>query len=385
MYFDGTGDYLTFTQQSFATDFTAECWFYRTANTGNTRHNLFSTYSTSGYSGTTNCQLAVQTDGSILVALNGAVVSGFSAVGGNCVPIGAWSHVVYVRSGTNFSVFVNGTRIANGTTSDTLYVSCIGAYIYSGVPDSTYVNGYVSSARLTNTAVYSPSATTITVPTAPLTAITNTSLLLSGTNAGIYDNAIKNDLETVGDAQVSTSVTKFGTGSMKFDGTGDCLTSSNSLLNFGSANFTIEFWINPSAAGSYSGIITERPNTGSYPPIVISINSNKITFSGSTSGSWNINGSFTTGTINVPNGTWAHVAVVRNGTTITSYINGVADLVVTGVTASLISPAYPLVVGAGGADAGQPYNGYLDDVRITTGIARYTATFTPPTSAFPNQ
>jgi hypothetical protein len=55
------------------------------------------------------------------------------------------------------------------------------------------------------------------------TAITNTSLLLLAPNAGIFDNTGKNNLETVGNAQIDTSVKKYGTGSMEFDGTGDYL------------------------------------------------------------------------------------------------------------------------------------------------------------------
>jgi hypothetical protein len=74
-----------------------------------------------------------------------------------------------------------------------------------------------------------------TPPTAPLTAVTNTQLLCNFTNAGILDNAMMNDLETVGNAQISTSVKKYGTGSMYFDGTGDWLSVPKcQTLEFGS-------------------------------------------------------------------------------------------------------------------------------------------------------
>jgi hypothetical protein len=97
------------------------------------------------------------------------------------------------------------------------------------------------------TAVYS--GATLTVPTTPLTAITNTSLLLDFTNAGIFDAATINDGQTVGNAQVSTTVAKFGTTSMSFDGTGDWLTIIDKPeLRFGTAPFTVEGWINCSSA-----------------------------------------------------------------------------------------------------------------------------------------
>jgi hypothetical protein len=98
--------------------------------------------------------------------------------------------------------------------------------------DNYYFNGYISNARIIKgTAVYDPTQTTLTVPTAPFTNITNTSLLTNFTNAGIFDNAMKNDLETVGNAQISTSVVKYGTGSMAFDGTGDYLHIRNTALS----------------------------------------------------------------------------------------------------------------------------------------------------------
>ena len=93
------------------------------------------------------------------------------------------------------------------------------------------------------------------------------------------------------------------------------------------------------------------------------------------SGSTAING----GTVSAS--TWTHIAVVRSGSTITLYKNGTASG--TQTSGQAFTTAGLLRIGGGIVGNGNDFNGYIDDLRITKGIARYTTTFTPPTSAFP--
>ena len=215
--------------------------------------------------------------------------------------------------------------------------------------------------------MYDPTLSTLTVPTSPLTAISGTSLLTNFTNAGIIDNTMINNLETVGNAQISTAQSKFGGGSMYFDGTGDYLTMSNNPnINLDSGNFTIEMWLYPTGDTQNFSLFGKA---GSFE---LKCDTNRwVWFAGGT------NVFVTNGNL-APANTWKHIALVRNGTTTTLYIDGTAYT--QGTSANAVTNTNPLTIGAG---AGGTYTGYINDFRFTKGYARYTATFTPATSAFP--
>jgi hypothetical protein len=211
--------------------------------------------------------------------------------------------------------------------------------------------------------------------------VTNTSLLLNFTNAAIFDNAMMNDLETAGNAQISTSVVKFGTGSMAFDGSGDYLaTRSTPNLAFGSGDFTIECWAYASSLGTYNAIFAQWPDDGSTANnsyVLETVGSNMFFYwvAGTT-----LYGPATLGTI--ATGSWNHWAICRSGNTLYPFKNGVLGTTIS-ITEVLNSPASAVTVG-GAVAGGGSWNGFIDDLRITKGVARYTTTFTPPTAAFPN-
>jgi hypothetical protein len=251
-----------------------------------------------------------------------------------------------------------------------------------------YFFGYCSDLRVTNTAVYTA---TFTPNTAPLTAITGTGLLLNTTNAGILDNSMMNDLETVGNAAVSTSVKKYGAASMYFDGSGDYLsTPTTPNLNMGTGNWTIECWVYILSRTLNYPLIFGN-NNGSYTTGALAlVNSN------ADSASYNdrfclsvkdhLNAPTLVASSTNSSNTWYHLAVVRNGTSLVMYRDG------TSVASATISSGLGFDwgklgsrIGGGNWDGAQSYfNGYIDDLRITNGVARYTTTFTVPDQAFPN-
>ena len=373
-YFDGSGDYLTVpTNAAFnigTSSFTLECWFYSLGSTS--------------YQAIVSAWGTTQSDSAFEIATNGTNLFIQIAYGSSQVsfqpsapPSYQWNHVVMVGNGSTLSAFINGTRVGTQAFSSSINNASYSPAIGYRVAASNYpFLGYVSNPRLVKgTAVYDPTLSTLTVPTAPLTAITNTSLLLNYTNAGIYDNAMMNDLETVGNAQVSTSVVKFGTGSMYFDGTGDWMLAPSSVnFNLSSGNWTIESWYYPTTYSGGNNVLIYLGASSGDKIVLATIGTNGYLY-------YLLNG---TGVISTTSAAtlnaWSHYALVKNGATTTLYLNGTSI----GTTTSVpTSSAKSLSLGAD--SGGAAYIGYMDDFRITNGYARYTANFTPPTAAFPNQ
>jgi len=210
----------------------------------------------------------------------------------------------------------------------------------------------------------------------------NVSLLLKGegTNGSttILDSSSNNlSVTAVDNAQISTAVnTPFGTGDgvLAFDGTGDYLTIPSSTdFEFGTGDFTIEFWLWPITNTDYwiLGKGDEATQAGS-------------SFSFYNGGAWEF---YTSGGgVSVPRpllttGTWQHIAAVRNLGIITIYKNGISvSSASIGTSAINSTPSSALKIGMYSV-AG--YNGYISNLRITKGVARYTENFDVPTAPFP--
>jgi hypothetical protein len=293
------------------------------------------------------------------------------------VRVNTWYHFALERNGANFEFYLNGVR-ANQVSAVTL--SSSSSVVYVGA-DATYQlwSGFITDLRIVKgTAVYS--GATYTVPTAPLTAISGTSLLLNTTNGAIFDNAMITTLETVGDAQISTSVVKYGTGSLYFDGTGDYLVGANSPnYAFGTGNFTIEGWFYLTSTAN-TPVIVDTRSPGSSDGVVIYLNSGTsvlVCIPGA--------GSAFSSSTTIATGQWYFFAAVRNGSSCALYINGANPG--TGTDSTNLSSQF-LTIGTSvdtkTTGATNHLTGYIDELRITRGYARYTTTFTPPTAAFPN-
>ena len=368
-YFDGTGDYLAVAANSAnlgTGDFSITFWLYCTADPVN------SVVATNVYN------QASFTDGWYIQCGDKTVISfGIGSAGGAdgvSSPSGIdltnqWNYVEATRSGSTVRVFVNGVSGTTKTITKTGTKSGNDTKIGSRYDGSAvYLPAYITDFKVVvgtagNTSNYTP-------PTAPASA-TGSNLLLSMQNAGIFDNAMMNDLETVGNAQISTSVKKYGTGSLAFDGTGDYLIPpSGQNVTFGTGNFTIEGWFYWNSLASESAIMWGNGVGWTfyiYP-------ANKLQW-GRASPQTPAN--LLTGSTTLATGQWYHIAVTRNSNTVTLWVNGVSDGTVT--DSANYSAAGSLAIGI--SHSNEYFNGYIDDFRITKGYARYTATFTPPTSA----
>ena len=382
-YFDGAGDSLTVGNPSVnpelalgANDFTIQAWVYPL---GTAIYTIISNLTNATGNGSYWFMVNGTYSGGGTLQFGYNFVFGGSGgtdilLGTGTLKVGAWSFVAITRNGADIRGYVNGVQVGATNTSigsRTIYPTNSNLLIGRNVDSDAYaMNGYLSNVELVNgTALYTGS--TMTVPTAPSTPVGNTELLTYFTNGAIYDNAMMNDLETVGNAQISTSVVKYGTGSLAFDGTGDWLYSPDTYaLAFNTGNFTVEFWINPTNwsatyAGVIGGIITNAVwvgKNGSNFVLRAANNTDLVSY----------------GTMPTT-GTWTHVAITRSGTTARMFYDGTQVASATTAHSFVVSAFY---VGQDGG--GNAFTGYIDDMRITKGYARYTANFTPPTAAFFN-
>jgi hypothetical protein len=379
-YFNGSTDYLNAGNNSAldlrSGNFTMEAWIYLTSVSG--------TKSICGEWNNEQGVLAVQNG---LLVFSWAPHSIYSALLTSSTSILAnnWTHVAVTRSANVFTLYINGINVASASSVNATSFSqpfVIGTILIPGTGFTHFFGGYISNLRITKgLAVYTSN---FTLPTSPVTLLSNggatpstaptsgqVSLLCDFTNAGIFDNTKKNVLTTVGNARVSTSVVKFGTGSMYFDGTGDYLTlPSNNNFAFGTGDFTVEFWMYPTANTPWLTLCGTQPAAITDPAgwnITITNGSPVIAF-------WS-NAQFIPAAITLNQ--WNYVSVTRAGTTLRMFINGT---IANSTTNSQNFTYNQLGVGCTGVGI-QPYNGYIDDLRITKGVARYIENFTPPTRA----
>jgi hypothetical protein len=373
-YFDGSGDYLSIgTQTAFGVGtgaVTIEAWFYPQA-TG-AYQGIISTRATSA-----NLGLCINNSNTFEFTL------GTSSLTSTAFQFNAWNHAVGVRSTvggtTTTSLFLNGTRVATSTSitgDDGSTRECVLGRYYADT-NNYYYTGYISGARiLKGTAVYDPTQSTLTLPTAPATAITNTSLLCNFTNGGIVDAAMSNDLETVGNAQISTTQSKFGGSSMYFANTGDNLKLPRTT-EIGSGDFTFEMWIYPSSFANYRLLFDNRSSDPDANGFAFGLDSNAKVYV------YTNNGFLLTTTTAISANTWTHIALVRSGSSsgnLKIYINGTADATTATTTANFSRTSG--YIGNDLDGTGAAFVGYIDDLRITKGYARYTANFTAPVGAF---
>lgn len=179
-----------------------------------------------------------------------------------------------------------------------------------------------------------------------------------------------------GGVAIDTDQSKFGGASGLFTN-GKITTPSTADFAFGTGDFTVEVWARPSSGGGDQAVIdfnSVAPGFAIYAYFAAGGGFGAGLINRDTS-AW-IKGATGTVVANVQQ----HIAVSRESGTVRVFVGGTQTAAGT-YTANLV--AVPCTIGQNYIGT-QPYNGHLDDLRVTKGVARYTANFTPPTAAFPN-
>jgi hypothetical protein len=285
-------------------------------------------------------------------------------------------------------LFVNGSQIGTTQTNSTGY-NLEGANNTSiGAQSNNYfLNGYIDDLRITKgvaryTSNFTPPQQQLPDPSDPYGG--NVSLLLHMDGADgsttFTDSSTNNfTLTAFGNAQIDTSIKKFGSGAAYFDGNGDYIVASDSnAFNFGADDFTVEFWIYYSSQSQSLGAFVTTASPNDAQGIFIGVQSNNQIQWRAGNGTWQFSRVISTP---LTTNSWNHIAYIRNGTSLIIFVNGVqADTYNIGTTA-LTNTNNRILIG-GRDDASQYYSGYIDELRITKGIARYTSNFIPQTAPF---
>jgi hypothetical protein len=376
-YFDGTGDYLIVPANAafqFTGDYTVDFWVYFNTTTG--PQDMIGNYVTNAAA-----------DWLLEFYLNKIQYypsSSASYVESATVYPGTWNHVAAVRYGTTCSLYINGVSQGtpltfSGTLGDATRPVYIGARS-GGTID--FLNGYMSDIRIVKgTAVYKAN---FIPPPAPITAVANTTLLLNCTSGGIVDTHGSSVLETLGNTQLNTSVKKYGNASISFKGSQYLNTQSpgaSLVAAFGTSDFTIEMWVYPTAYAAALGLLIDtRPSgtssTSTYTLLGIAPSGSLQYWTG-TGGLQVISGGI------IPLNTWTHVALARSGTSTKMFINGAQTGSTYTDTQSYQCGANRPIIGTDGnspLNTGYSFIGYIDDLRITKGFARYNGAFPTPST-----
>jgi len=190
-----------------------------------------------------------------------------------------------------------------------------------------------------------------------------------------------------GNAAISTAQSKYGGASIAFDGSGGYLGASSADFDCGTGPWTIEGFIRyAGTANAYPAVVTNRNGTWSSGAATINIDHAwDVGKLGVSCYSHATGANTLTGATTLTLDTWYHFAVVRDGTSLKLYLNGSQDGSAT-VSASLAfnwNAGSGFAVGGGNWDGASGYfAGYIDELRVTKGVARYTSNFTPPAAAF---
>ncbi len=357
--------------------YTIEAWVYMTSTTGTQYIYACNATNTANFgivglnvaSGVPTFEVRPTTGGSVV------------ALSGGSVKTNEWTHIAASVNSGSARLFVNGALVSGPTTVSSATFTPTGfgmGYLQNGFTTGvTAFNGYIGGFRLTQSGALYTAA--FTPPTSAFTTTVSSgtvSLLLNFTNGGIIDATGKNVLETVGNAQISTTQSKFGGSSMYFDGTGDYITSvANTGLALGSGDFTVEMWLYPTAFATYKTIwgCTSAVNVTTGFHVGANASGQMFIYSNS---AFRISSSANSGVLTLNQ--WNYLAIVRSSGVVRIYVNGVVATS-TWSTTQDFSQGYN-VIGAAPGGGSEYFTGYIDDLRITKGVARTVTT--SPTSAF---
>jgi len=386
--FDGVDDGLTISDNAAfdlgTGDFTIEGWYYL-VNAG-TYQSLMD-WRGSGADGNYPALLRNNTGDYIYYYVDSAV-----RITNVEISYDTWFHVSICRFSGITKLFIDGKE--KGSFADTISYVSRDILLGLSLSNSNDLKGHISNFRvIKGQALYTenfkpPMRELEVVPGTVLLCCqskTDASLEKTGKTITVTGNAVANEL-TPG---LLTPIVKSGggsaiTGSVEFDGTGDFLQivrGSNTDFEFGTQDFTIEFFAHFAKTGMR---IMSTGDNGNYTTGGWVFETNNQFGVADSAGNFVYYGAFT-----YPTNSWAHISVVRNGSNIYGFVNGIqqwSNTITKNITFSGTND-FSLGTGRSGSSGLGDYNlsssvltkGFISNFRINKGTALYTADFIPPT------
>jgi hypothetical protein len=373
VYFDGTTDYIEH-QGGFTlptgtnANWTIECWV--NLDQVNLNQGILRVSSTAANGNNDDIYFSEQ-GGYINTACKGGAIA--STTTNYKMYANTWHHIAMVKNSGTVYLYNNGVYC--GSVSDSNNYSG-NYYVYGGLyySSSYCIAGYLSDFKISNSAIYTTGTSNFTPPTAPLSS-SGAALHIKGTEASIIDKSQGANLKLVGNTTGSTAQAKFASSkSMYFDAVGDYISIPvDEAYGFGTGDWTIETWLYCTKTGGFNAIFDTRVGTGTQTGNfgIGMYNTGRVQlFSG---------GIFYYPTDTLSFNTWQHFAVVKNSGTTTMYFNGTAASSTYSDSRDYGS-SQPVQIGKDDTTSNY-FGGYMQDFRISKGLARYTSNFTPPTAS----
>jgi len=345
----------------YAESFTMECWIYATAGLGT----LFSCF---GFT------VTISSGSQPPIIVQAAFPNNSWSITSGNLALSQWRHIAVVRNAGAVTLYVDGVSAASGLApfSSTNTTVTVGK-----------ISGFIDEVRLTKgTAVYTSSFTPPTasfLPAAPVSYPTESVLFLmhcngvEGSTDLINNSAYTNDDQfggvVAGVNYLTAAQSVFGGSSLRMSGTASIIYYY--LPNILTNDFTIDLWIRPTVKNGY---IFTKFGSGQFDGV-----GGALRFMGR---DWENPANGAVVTIN----TWNHIAVTREGLNTYTFINGIlANTYTDTAVYSLTDNFNTSGMYIGGLSFNQAtYNGYIDEFRVMTGKAEWTASFTPPTQPYSN-
>lgn len=317
----------------------------------------------SPYNSTPDFALWTNTNGTLGGVFHGTTVANITTL-----TAGRWYHVSVSYNGTTLcNVHIDGVLVGSytvGSTGSGVYFNLNYVGYTSVGQNNRQGNAYYANLRVyrgTGAYKYGPSNYTVAAPQPffPLfidSSPANKQSSWTGTSA----------------STIYTADYKYGGGCLRLDGASYLSMPTSTDFNFGTGDFTIEAWVLPLSITGYH-VLFGGANAGDF---ALYTNAACLEV-----GKWSVAGIAGSEQGTIASSVWQHVAVSRAGPTLRLFINGQNVKEVTDSTNVSYAGATRIGVDTSAASG---WNGYIDDLRITKGVARYTANFTPPALAFPD-